>query len=293
MIYLDFSKAFDRIPHPELLHKLWHFGITGSLWSWFKSYLEGHTHFVQVDDTQSPILPVRSGVPQGRILDPLLFLIYINDLPNYIILSKIYMTLYADDTKLTESNDRQLNRSCLQDDLSEVGKWCSQWLILLIDNESKCSCVHFSLRHSNTASPLYFINNQPIKVLCKQTDLGILISSDLTWSHHIQQICRRAYHTLGFIRRSIHSYMSTVIIRKNLYLTLVRSKITYCSQLWRPLLLKDIKAIESIQKRATKFILSDFTSDYKQKLTKLHLLPIMYYFELQDIMFAVKSLKNP
>ena len=74
---------------------------------------------------------------------------------------------------------------------------------------------------------------------------------------------------------------------------LVRLKITYCSQLWRPLLLKDIKAIESIQKRATKLILSDFTSDYKQRLTKLHLLPIMYYFELQDILFTVKSPKYP
>ena len=73
--------------------------------------------------------------------------------------------MYADDTKLTESNDRQLNRSCLQDVLPEVGKWRSQWLILL--NESKCSCVHFSLRHSNKASSLYFMNNQPIKVLCK------------------------------------------------------------------------------------------------------------------------------
>ncbi len=83
-IYLDFKKAFDTVPHEELLLKLWNMGITGPLWYWFRSYLSNRHHFVSIDGTKSALLPVRSGVPQGSILGPILFLVYINNLPEQL-----------------------------------------------------------------------------------------------------------------------------------------------------------------------------------------------------------------
>ncbi len=91
MIYLDFRKAFDSVPHDELLYKLWRIGITGHLWHWFQSYLTGRYHYVMHDNTMSDILPVRSGVPQGSILGPLLFIVYVNDIPENISFSHCFL----------------------------------------------------------------------------------------------------------------------------------------------------------------------------------------------------------
>ena len=95
MIYLDFRKAFDSIPHPELLYKLWILGITGPLWFWFRSYLNGRSHLVNVEGSSSDLLHVRSGVPQGSVLGPLLFLGYINDLPSVIKSCSTYLSLLS------------------------------------------------------------------------------------------------------------------------------------------------------------------------------------------------------
>ena len=100
-IYFDFKKAFDSIPHVELLYKLWTIGITGPLWFWFKSYLTNRQHYVNIDEHSSQSLPVLSGVPQGSIVGPLLFLAYINDLPNNTDYASIYQ--FADDTKFIKS----------------------------------------------------------------------------------------------------------------------------------------------------------------------------------------------
>lgn len=101
VIYLDFRKAFDSVPHNELLVKLWKLGITGQLWSWFQAYLNGRYHYVTIDGVSSELLPVISGISQGSILGPLLFLIYINELPEQVDYTSCY--LFADDTKLLKA----------------------------------------------------------------------------------------------------------------------------------------------------------------------------------------------
>uniref|UniRef100_A0A1X7T194 Reverse transcriptase domain-containing protein n=1 Tax=Amphimedon queenslandica TaxID=400682 RepID=A0A1X7T194_AMPQE len=97
-VYFDFSKAFDSVPHSLLLYKLWMLGITGPLWCWFKDYLNQRMHFVEIEGCSSQMLPVRSGVPQGSILGPLLFLVFVNDIPDVIDSSHLF--LFADDSKL-------------------------------------------------------------------------------------------------------------------------------------------------------------------------------------------------
>ena len=123
-------------------------------------------------------------------------------------------------------------------------------------------------------------------------DLGLVLSEDLSWNKHYTFIIARAYKILGLIRRTFSSSHHPPTVLK-LYISLVRSQLMYCTQLWRPYLLKDIDNIERIQRRATKFILRDYASGYRSRLIKLKLLPLMYLFELQDILFAIKSLKTP
>jgi len=135
----------------------------------------------------------------------------------------------------------------------------------------------------------YTLNGDLISAQETHRDLGIIMSSDLSWREHMKNILSRAYKTLNLIRRSFSTGHSPQT-KKILYLSLVRSQLTYCSQIWRPHLLKDIVTLEKIQHRATKYILNDFTSDYRSHLIALLL---MMQLELYDVMFFIRSLKQP
>ena len=121
---------------------------------------------------------------------------------------------------------------------------------------------------------------------CK--DLGIIFTFNLNWSSHTEMIISWQYKILGLLRRTFHTSSE-----KQLYLSLVRSQLMYCSQLWRPNLIKDILCLERVQRRATKYILNDFSSDYKSYLLKLNILPFMYIYKLNDILFFIKIANSP
>ena len=156
---------------------------------------------------------------------------------------------------------------------------------------SKCVNLTFSLSHDPIVHS-YFINDKEILSKDCHKDLGVFIAGDLSWSVHYDHICSRAYKMLGLLRR-VFCRANTIIAKKHLFNVLVKSQISYCSEIWRPHLLKDMQTLENIQRRATKFILSDFSSDYKSRLLSLNMLPLMMQFELSDIMFFIKSLKEP
>ena len=282
IVCLDFSKAFDTVPHDELLLKLWRIGITGSLWYWMKSYLSNRHHYTCICNSCSTRLPVRSGVPQGSVLGPLLFLLYINDLPESIHSAGTFM--FADDTKLVKYIKDSVSQQLLQDDLNNLSTWCNTWSLAL--NPVKCSVLRVSLSPSLTTPPVYTILNVSLCSVC------IFVKNDLTWSDHYNYISSKAYRSLNLIRRTI-SVSSSTKTKKSLYLSLVRSQLTYCSQLWRPNIIKDIKRLETIQRRATKFIMSNTSTSYRDRLQFLYILPLMYWLEIQDIMFLVKCLKEP
>ena len=285
--YFDFKKAFDTVPHNELLLKLWMTGITGPLWLWFNDYLKNRLHYVSICGESSPLLPVLSGVPQGSILGPILFLVYINDLPSAISYSSAY--LFADDTKFIKSITSFNDSVQLQRDIDSLSSWCRTWNLSL--NQDKCAVMRISLR-SHTDPHSYTINNSNIKISSNQRDLGIIISHNLSWDAHYSYICANAYRALNFIRRNI-TFSSPQHLKKSLYLSLVRSKITYCSQLWRPMYIKDIKCLENVQRRATRFIIPSSAAGYKDRLIQLNLFPIMYWFEIQDILYLIKCLQCP
>ena len=180
IIYLDFKKAFDTVPHHKLLSKIWNIGIIGSVWLWICEYLTNRVQHVSINGCNSEILPVLSGVPQGSILGPLLFLIFINDLPQYVRHS--LTLLFADDTKCLSPISSILDCQLLQSDLDQLSTWSSEWRLLF--NESKCSLLSFMSGSSRNTSNLfpYYINNCKVAACSYHKDLGITMSHDLSWS---------------------------------------------------------------------------------------------------------------
>lgn len=288
-VFLDFKKAFDSVPHNELLLKLWRIGITGKLWLWFQEYLTHRQHYVYLDNASSALLPVKSGVPQGSILGPLLFLIYINDLPECINYASCH--LFADDAKLLKSVVTSNDCTQLQLDLLSLEQWCNTWRLNL--NQRKCTHLRLSL--SNQASLLqtveYKICETTLESVTSQRDLGVIVTNTLSWSLHYGKLCQKAYNALHLIKRSLPE-SAPVTLKKQLYISLVRSFLSYCSQVWKPRYAKDISCLERIQRRSTKYILNDYSTNYKSRLQTLHLLPIALWLDLHDLLFLVKCLQD-
>ena len=147
-------------------------------------------------------------------------------------------------------------------------------------NVSKC--LQLSFNSSLTTS--YHIDSNLLSPAKSHRDLGIILSSDLSWSNHFNHITAKAYRSLGLLRRVFGKSTSTPV-KKTLYISLVRSQLTYGSQLWNPHFIKDVINLERVQRHATCFILNDFNSDYKSRLLKLELLPLMYQLDYYDVMF--------
>ncbi|SMN02287.1 hypothetical protein SPONN_697 [uncultured Candidatus Thioglobus sp.] len=189
--------------------------------------------------------------------------------------------MFADDAKCAKLISEPSDCTLLQEDLNALCSWSNEWKMKF--KESKCVAMSCCTRASAAVQIQYQNSHR---------DLGLIFSSDLSFTAHYTHITSRAYRVLGLIRRTF-SRKSNVHGKKMLYLSLVRSQMFYCSQLWRPHLMKDIVQLERVQKRATKYILSDFDSDYKTRLITLDLLPLMYELELRDIMFCVKMLQSP
>ena len=287
VVYFDIRKAFDSVPHDQLLTKLQNLGISGSALAFFRAYLFNRQQCVVIDNTLSDLVPVASGVPQGSILGPLLFITYINDLPSSIY-SSIMLT-YADDTKCGKEISSSDDSLSLQSDINIIANWSLTSRLLLHD--TKTCFIRFCLNHANSDFD-YHLNNNPIQMRAYYKDLGVIFSSDLSWSKHIESIISKAYRILFLIKRTF-SISSPTSVKKQLYQSLVLPILTYCSTVWRPFLLKDITILEKVQKRATKYIVNDSSLNYKDRLSKLQMLPLMFYLEIADIIFTVSSIKHP
>ena len=223
---------------------------------------------------------VLSGVPQGSVPGPLLFVIFINDLIHSAI-----PFIFADDTKCLLAIKSTSDSDKLQQDINNISTW--SYTFNLLFNESKFVHLRF-WQKTSLDTPRYPINGNLIRRMSQHKDLGVTFSTDLHWTEHYNT---KAYQTLGLLRHTFS--VSSIAVKKQLYISLVRSQVLYCSQLWRPQLLEDIFILERVQHRATKYILNNYMLPYKVRLERLHLLPLMYTYELNDLIFFVKSLKAP
>ncbi|BHF84139.1 hypothetical protein SprV_0902728900 [Sparganum proliferum] len=188
VIYTDFKKAFDSVPHKRLIDKLSEIGIIGRLLTWITDFLTGRSQIVCVEASRSTPIPVLIGVPQGSVLGPLLFLVYINDCIDDVGCSAI---MYADDVKLWTASRSDADRYALQDSLNRLNSWSARWLLTF--NVDKC--VVLRLRTKNTSkvddSFQYILGGQPLSNVGEQKDLGVLMISSLKPSSQSQRAAKK------------------------------------------------------------------------------------------------------
>ena len=286
IIYLDFSKAFDSVSHSLLLHKLHKLGISGILLKWFESYLRERYQRVVVNGGTSKWLPVDSGVPQGSILGPLLFNIFINDMSKVPKHSNI--VLYADDTKCYKGIATIDDCLDLQSDLDLLYEWSVKWKLNF--NATKCKILSVN-RSKNPVSFYYNLNGHVLERVNDIKDLGVTVTQDLNWSTHIENILCKANKVSGLIKRTL-GHNATQEAKKQLYLSMVRSNVEYCSQIWSGTYRSNVIKIEQLQRSATRYILDYQDLDYKERLQTLHILPLTYRREVLDVTFFYKCIHN-
>ena len=289
VIFMDMSKAFDKVSHAALIAKLERYNINGSLLDWFSSYLYNRRQRVTTLGATSSEKPVSSGVPQGSILGPILFLLYVNDLPDVVKNSSV--ACFADDTKIFRRVDSICDADLLQTDLSNLDSWSTS--SGLVFNQLKCKCLRVTRKTQPVIYP-YTIKDNGLTTTSAEKDLGIWVSSDLTWTKHVLERCTKANKLLGFVRRSGREITNTRT-RRTLYLSVVRPVLAYASQVWSPQSIGLIKRTERIQRRASKFILNlpfMCSESYRDRLITLELMPLSYWHEYMDLVFFYKAING-
>ena len=287
-IYMDFRKAFDSVPHRRLIHKTNSHGIQGLVLKWIEAFLGDRSQQVFVNGSKSQEGRVTSGIPQGSVLGPILFVIYINDLPNQL---ESEVRIFADDTKLfTQSNDEKA-REVLQADLDRLHQWSVAWLLNF--HPEKCC----TLKLGNPASDqVYYMQSKEtnekhaLAASKAEKDLGVIVDSQLTFKDHISQSTTKANKILGVIRRSFDHLTNDTFVQ--LYKALVRPILEYGHSVWQPALKSLQKDIEDVQRRATKLISSLKDKPYQERLATLKLPSLEHRRRRGDMIDLFKYVSN-
>jgi hypothetical protein len=251
LILLDFSKAFDKVNHFKLLLKLQEYGISSQILKWSEAFLLNRTQSVVLEGDHSHEAPVTSGVPQGSVLGPLYFLVYINDLPNSI---QSQVRLFADDTAVYLTINSPLDSKILQDDLHALEKWETEWDMEF--NPSKCQVLHIT-KNKSVKKTKYVLHGYVLEAVTNAKYLGVDITTDLNWSSHINRISTNANKTLGFIKRNITTHNEHV--KSLAYKTLIRPQLEYASPIWHPYTQSNTHKVEMVQRRAIRWVTRDFS----------------------------------
>ncbi|CAM1304818.1 Uncharacterised protein r2_g1469 [Pycnogonum litorale] len=267
---MDYMKAFDSVPHRRLLGKAEALGIKGNVLQWLQDFLDHRSQQVCINGVKSEIEKVTSGIPQGSVIGPVLFLMYINDLPQHV---QSHVKLFADDTKIFARNDDEAEMETLQDDLDRLQKWSTDWKMRF--HPEKCSVMRLGNPKSDKR---YYMKskdaegNPTIVELAEsevERDLGVLIDKGLTFKRHINQASAKANRVLGIIRRSCDFLTPAVFIQ--LYKSIVRPILEYGHTAWQPRHKTLCCEVEDVQRRATKFISSLKDKPYPERLIALNL----------------------
>ena len=259
-IILDFSKAFDTVAHNRLINKLNHYGISGSINKWIKVWLTNRIQQVTVDGESSEPVEVGSGVPQGTVLGPLMFLLYINDIGSNVSST---IRLFADDSLLYREVKSDSECQQLQQDLDKLIDWSKRWQMNF--NPIKCYFLRISKKRK-IIDYTYDMCGHSLENVQHNPYLGVEIASDLNWKSHINNITAKANKSLGFIRRNLSNCPKNV--RDQAYKSLVRPHLEYCATVWDPYRENQIKQLEAVQRRAARFVTSNYTYE-EGTVTKL------------------------
>ena len=277
VIYLDYSKAFDKVDHQVLLEKLQRYGIGGKVLKWLEQFLTNRTQTVQVEGVLSSPQPVISGVPQGTVLGPILFLLYINDL--LPTLKNCKGLCFADDTKLISRVIGKESTARIQEDLCRVIDWSSINNMEL--HEDKFQLLSYPLNSSYLLRQLPFYpenvqyktpKGHVIEVTDTARDLGVLVSSDRSWSPHIEQTVQAARKMASWVLSAFSDRSSTVML--TLYKSMVCSRLEYYCPVWNPDKIADIQKLENVQRCFIRKIAGLRDMSYWDRLKKLAMMSL-------------------
>ena len=255
---LDFSKAFDKVNHQKLLLKLARYGVNYQVIAWIEDFLTGRQQKVVVEGEESSVANVTSGVPQGSVIGPTMFLYYINDLPDNI---KSVVRLFADDTVVYNTTD---NHQCLQEDLDQLAIWETNSDMEF--HPMKCQHMTFS-RKRNPDTQSIRLHDTEIPRASTVKYLGVTLDPKIIWNTHIDNITNKANSTLGFIRRNVLTTSQSV--KETAYKQLVRPVLEYASVAWDSITDTLASRLESVQRRAARLICGIRKTDRKTSTTGL------------------------
>ena len=284
-IYFDFSKAFDTVPHRRLSVKMKAYGIQGKLLKWIEAFLTGREQMVRVNGELSNPKPVISGIPQGSVLGPLLFVLYINDLPDSVSSN---ILLFADDTKIFQQIRSEKDALSLQSDIDALNAWSEKWLLKF--NTDKCHVLTLGKFDKIMHTHRYTLYGNELDHVLEEKDLGVIIDMEMTFEEHIAAKVKKANGMMGLIRRTF-SYLDGDTFKK-LYSSFVRPHLEYANSVWSPHLRKHIKMLENVQIRGTKLVDGMKTMSYPERLQALELPTLLHRRDRGDMIQVWKHFNS-
>lgn len=286
-VYFDFRKAFDSVPHKRLIHKVEGYGVSGKLLTWLQDFLNNRRQRVVVNGASSGWTDVLSGIPQGSILGPILFIIFVNDLPEVV---GNVCKLFADDCKLYKNIKCKTDQIELQEDIDRLCNWSEKWLLKF--NVTKCKSVSYGnmkLPHQYT---LLDDNGQRQNLTIDQSekDLGIQFTRTLSFDDHINNLVNKVNKITGLIRRTFKFMDKSLFL--TLYKSLIRSHLDYGNLVYYPSTKKNKQIIENAQRRATRIVPELRGLNYEQRLKELNLTTLDYRRKRYDLIQTFRIIRN-
>lgn len=281
-VYVDFSKAFDRVPHGRLVNKLSAYGIAGNLLAWIRDFLIERTMTVRVNESESDPLMCSSGVPQGSVLGPVLFKLFVNDLPEAV---KVSCLMYADDLKLWVriQNDESVDE--LQTALDALADWSARWLLPV--NKEKCHVLPIG---SSQSSGTYHLGGYLLDESTSERDLGVIITPDLKPTEDIRKRSAAASRLVWAIRRSFDRLTPTTF--RLLFSAHVRPILEFGQPAVYPITKQENNWLERVQRRASKLIEGFKELKYQERLQKLNMFSLDYRRMRADLLYTWRILRG-
>jgi len=284
-VYFDFQKAFDTVPHGRLIELMQHYHMNASVVAWISDFLSDRKQFVRVNGVSSEVFSVASGVPQGSVLGPLLFLVYINSMVEKVDDDGVY--LFADDLKAFQKIESDDDSEILQQKIDRMNDW-TQYSLLKF-HPQKCKAMRITSARKQPSKICYSISDRMITQVSSIDDLGITFNHHLTFEQHINNKVNKANSLAGMIRRSF-VHLDKEMFR-TLFKSIVRPHLEYGATVWNPLQGNLITVIENVQRRASKRLPGMVHLSYKERL-KLLDLPTLEYRRYRGDMIELYKLFN-
>ena len=284
VVYLDFAKAFDKVPTERLLKKVESHGIGGQVKDWIQAWLRDRHQRVWVNGKRSGWRQVLSGVPQGSVLGPVLFLIYINDLDS-VISEKQSVYKFADDTKVTQKIESRADQASLQACLDRLDRWAVDWGMAF--NVSKCHIMHVG---RNNPEYNYMMGGKTLVKTDLERDVGVLISSKLKPAEQCRKAAQTASAVLGQILQAFHYRDRHIYV--SLYVQYVRPHLEFSAPAWSPWTKEDIDRLERVQERAVKAVSGLQGRTYEARLLELGLPTLVERRKEMDMVLTYKLVNS-